>query len=239
MIVPNRRWLATSLHPLARVARSLRRWRGLTIALPPVAFVPYRFLFESIRSVVYQVRRVLIAEPIFRSYCTKVGKGFRTGVFVHWVQGRGHIVIGDNVYIDGKCSFSFASRFADRPTLTIGDRTGIGHGCNFVVAKALTIGNDCRIAGGVTIRESPGHPVDAELRRQGAPPPADSVQPVTIGDNVWIGTDATIQPGVTIGAGSVISSGAVVLSSAPAYSLLAGNPARRIGTTNSTLSISA
>ncbi|MGH7594197.1 MAG: DapH/DapD/GlmU-related protein, partial [Gemmatimonadales bacterium] len=145
------------------------------------------------------------------------------------VQGRGRIVIGDNVLMDGKSSFTFAARFSDHPTLRIGDRTGIGHACVFVVACEITIGADCRIAGGVSFRDSPGHPLDPEARRRGEPPPPDAIRPIVVEDNVWIGTHVIVHGGVRIGAGSVISSGAVVLTDVPPSSLIAGNPGRRIG----------
>jgi acetyltransferase-like isoleucine patch superfamily enzyme len=52
---------------------------------------------------------------------------------------------------------------------------------------------------------------------------------VTIEDNVWIGRNAVICPGVTVGEGSVVSGGAIVMSDVPPYSIVAGNPARKIG----------
>lgn len=199
--------------------------------MPRAITVPVRILYEATRGVIFWLRRVFLAEPIFRSYCEKVGTGFRTGVFVHWVQGRGRIVIGDDVTLDGKSSFSFASRFSEQPTLTIGDRTGIGHNCSFAVANRIDIGEDCRIALGVTIFDSPGHPLEPEDRKRGAPPQPEAVRPVKIGDNVWIGAGAIVYPGVTIGEGSVISTGTVVTSDVPPFTLVAGNPGRRIGTT--------
>lgn len=51
---------------------------------------------------------------------------------------------------------------------------------------------------------------------------------VTIGDNVWIGDKATILPGVTIGDGAVIGANSVVTKDVPAYSIVAGNPAKII-----------
>ena len=53
---------------------------------------------------------------------------------------------------------------------------------------------------------------------------------MTIGDNVWIGRHSMIFPGVTIGDGCIISAGAVVVSDVPAYTVVAGNPTRRVGT---------
>lgn len=229
-----RRTLATSDHGAARFARATRRWmRSVSLPLPKVLSVPLRLGYTGIRSIWHGVFRVLIAEPIFRSYCAQVGRGFRTGTFVHWVQGRGRIIIGDDVLLDGKSSFSFAARFADAPTLRIGDRTGIGHGCVFVIGREITIGADCRIAGGATFRDSPGHPLDPEARRRGEPPPADAIKPIVLEDNVWIGSRAMVQAGVRIGTGSVISSGAVVTGDVPPFSLIAGNPGRRIGVVSS------
>jgi acetyltransferase-like isoleucine patch superfamily enzyme len=132
------------------------------------------------------------------------------------------------VEVDGKCSFSFATRFCDAPTLTIGDNTGIGAGCAFTVGKRIDIGRHCRIAPGVWIFDSSGHPADPAARLAGLPPSDNEVRPVTVGDNVWIGGHSIIFPGVTIGDGSVIAAGSVVMSDVPPYTIVAGNPARKI-----------
>lgn len=49
---------------------------------------------------------------------------------------------------------------------------------------------------------------------------------ITIGDDVWIGANAVILDGVTIGRGVVIAAGAVVTRDVPAFSIVAGVPAR-------------
>jgi acetyltransferase-like isoleucine patch superfamily enzyme len=144
------------------------------------------------------------------------------------VEGAGRIELGDDVLVDGKCSFSFAAQYSADPTLIIGSHTGIGHNCSFVVGRRITIGEHCRIASDVVMFDSSGHPSDPLARLVGAPAPLESVKPITLERNVWVGRGAIIFPGVTIGENSVVAAGAVVLASVPANSLVIGNPARRM-----------
>ncbi len=51
---------------------------------------------------------------------------------------------------------------------------------------------------------------------------------VTIGHDVWIGHGAIILAGRNIGTGAVVAGGAVVTKDVPAYTIVAGNPARII-----------
>lgn len=53
--------------------------------------------------------------------------------------------------------------------------------------------------------------------------------PVRIGDGAWICTQAYVGPGVSIGAGAVVGARAVVVSDVPAWTIVAGNPSRKIG----------
>jgi len=51
---------------------------------------------------------------------------------------------------------------------------------------------------------------------------------VHIGHDVWIGHGALILPGRNIGTGAVVAAGAIVTKDVPAYTIVAGNPARQI-----------
>lgn len=209
--------------------------RNFSLPVPRFLTFPIVGGFLAIRSTYYFIARVCFCEPFFKSYCTRYGKNLHTGVFLHWIQGRGELIVGDNVTVDGKCSFTFAARYAARPTLTIGDNTGIGHDTTITVGDRITIGRNCRIAGGVYIFDAPGHPLDPATRLEGQPAPNEDVKAVVIEDNVWIGRDAIVLPGVTIGYGSVIAAGSVVMAPVPPNVLVAGNPARQVRTLASTV----
>ena len=52
---------------------------------------------------------------------------------------------------------------------------------------------------------------------------------VKIGNDCWIASHAVILANVTIGEGSVIAAGSVVTKDVPPYSIVAGVPAKVIG----------
>lgn len=49
---------------------------------------------------------------------------------------------------------------------------------------------------------------------------------IIVGNDVWLGYDSLIKNGVTIGNGAIIGTRAVVVKDVPAYSIVAGNPAK-------------
>ena len=51
---------------------------------------------------------------------------------------------------------------------------------------------------------------------------------ITVGDDVWIGSQVVVVDGITIGDHCVIGAGAVVTKDLPAWTVAAGNPARRL-----------
>jgi carbonic anhydrase/acetyltransferase-like protein (isoleucine patch superfamily) len=216
-----------SSHPAARAVRNAYYFsEKFSVPAPSIVVQPLRVVFEAVRSAYYFFRRVFIAEPLFKAYCHSYGKDLHTDIFVPWVQGKGKIILGDDVLIGGKVAFSFAARYTLNPVFEVGDHTGIGHECSFRVGKSITIGSHCRIASGVTMFDIPGHPMDPVTRMEGAAAPDEDVKPIVIGNNVWIGSNSIIFPGVTIGNNSVIAMGACVMTNVPSDTVVGGNPAR-------------
>lgn len=222
-----RRRLATSQSWQARLLKRTY-WSIMNFSVPAPKFVirPLLWLFLLVRNAYYFAMRVFICEPYFKAFCAQYGKNLHTDVHLHWISGKGDIVIGDNVSVVGKIDIGFAVRFSDRPVLRIGDNTGIGGGCAFTIGKLIEIGRNCNLSGGTFIMDSNGHDTDPASRWKHEAPLTEDVRPVIIRDNVWIGRNCIIFPGVKIGEGSVISAGSIIRNHVPSYSVVAGNPAK-------------
>ena len=106
-----RRYLATSNKPFPTMVRRVyRAVQSFSVPAPCFVVRPLLLAFVTLRSIYYFLKRVFICEPFFKAYCVRYGKHLRTGTFLHWVQGKGDIILGDNVWLDGKSSFTFAAR---------------------------------------------------------------------------------------------------------------------------------
>ncbi len=55
---------------------------------------------------------------------------------------------------------------------------------------------------------------------------------MTVDDRAWIAFGAIILPGVTIGEGAVVAAGAVVTRDVAPFTIVAGAPAKEVGTRN-------
>ncbi|MGM9891286.1 sugar O-acetyltransferase [Limosilactobacillus sp.] len=113
--------------------------------------------------------------------------------------------------------------FDNGKNIHVGDNFLANYNLTVLDVGEVWIGNNVWIGPNTDIY-TVNHPLTAHGRRQRLA----RVQPVTIGDDVWIGGKVTITPGVTIGNNVVIAAGAVVTHDIPDDSLAAGVPARVI-----------
>ncbi len=111
----------------------------------------------------------------------------------------------------------------DSGRLTIGHATNVNGLTKILVAEEVTIGADCTLSWDVQILDNDFH----RLTIRGVQRPISA--PVRIGDHVWIGTGAIVLKGVTIGDGAVVAAGAVVAENVPPAAIVAGVPAKQIG----------
>lgn len=123
-----RKYLATSNDFLPVIIRKIRKL--VNEFSVPVPLKCSHLLLKTVlvvRSVYYFILRVFVFEPLNKAYCKQYGSNFHHGIFLHWIQGKGDIIVGDNVNFSGKLGISFAARFSDCPTLKVGNNTHIGH----------------------------------------------------------------------------------------------------------------
>lgn len=127
------------------------------------------------------------------------------------------------------CGVQLHCRFLHAPGVLVGARSVINYGCILDGRRfPIRIGADVSIgpeAAILTLGHDPRSPLFA-----------DRGGPVVIGDRVWIGFRAIVLPGVSIGEGAVIGAGAVVTRDVPPFTIVAGNPAHRIGEREMSLS---
>lgn len=175
----------------------------------------------------------------------------RLGAELRFRAAEARIEIGEHAQIR---SFQFAPRksgafvlgersiFAGRLAMDregalvrIGPRSFIGRGL-IAVAQSVEIGADVLLSWGVTVIDHHSHSLSFADRSKDVAGWLDgkkswqgvAVEPVRIGDKVWVGFGVSILPGVTIGEGAVVGAASVVTRDVEAWTVVAGNPARVI-----------
>ncbi|OQV19767.1 putative maltose O-acetyltransferase [Hypsibius exemplaris] len=123
---------------------------------------------------------------------------------------------GENVWIEPPFFCDYGSN------IHLGTATYLNFNCTFLDGAPIRIGARCFLAPNVSIYTAT-HPIEPRARSI-----SEYSKPVTIGDDCWIGGCSIILPGVTIGDCSVVGAGSVVTKDVPPYTVVAGNPAKKI-----------
>ncbi len=105
--------------------------------------------------------------------------------------------------------------------IKIGTGSSIGHNAILDGRHRLVIGNNVNFSTAVWVWTAEHDVSSLEFKGIGAP--------VIIEDYVWLSCRVTVLPGVTVGEGAVVAAGAVVTKDVPAYTIVGGVPARKIG----------
>lgn len=143
---------------------------------------------------------------------------FEEGVLVFHPES---ITIGRNVYI----GHGTILKGYHKNEMFIGEDTWIGQNCFFHSAGGIRIGRAVGIGPAVKILTSVHK--EGSLSRPILHNPI-RFKGVIVEDGADIGIGAVLMPGVTIGEGAIVGAGAVVTRDVSAYTVVAGNPARRL-----------
>ncbi|MDM9379812.1 acyltransferase [Chlorogloeopsis sp. ULAP01] len=151
-----------------------------------------------------------------------------------------NVSIGDRSWLHS--AYVFLHYRSQRPCgLRVGNNTGIYIDTFFDLGPCgeVEIGDYCTIAGAIIAtnnRVTIGNYVlisrEVVIADTFAATPAQPSEPLTsiaIGNDVWIGMRAVLLQGAWIGDGAIVGAGAVVDFTVPANAIVAGNPARIVG----------
>lgn len=149
-----------------------------------------------------------------------------------YIRGKKYIEIGEGVTVFPNArieaiDYDSATNTSFNPLIKIGNNVSIGQELHLTCASNIEIGDGTVVTARATITDI-NHNTDDVSRpvlSQGI-----DVLSTSIGKNCFIGINAVIMAGVRIGDSCVVGAGAVVTKDVPDNSIVAGIPAKIIGT---------
>lgn len=183
----------------------------------------------------YNPYKKISKDPRIDFHSGILSKTFRVHFFCHGSKAK--VKIGHDCILKNEIIFESITG-----NVSIGSKTFINKDTKIMSIDSVTIGSYVTISFGVMIYDHDSHSLDYRERQKDINKILDTRNlnndienknwecvkraPITIGDNVWIGFQAAILKGVTVGEGAIIAAKAVVTKDVPAWSIVAGNPAR-------------
>ena len=152
------------------------------------------------------------------------------GVFIH----ESSVVdqpcrIGKGTKIWHYCHVMAEARIGE--SCTLGQNVFIGRGV--IIGNHVKLQNNVSVFEGVTLEDDvfcgPSVVFTNVSRPRSHTSPRPVYEPTLVQRGATIGANATVVCGHTIGAHAFVGAGAVVTRDVPAYGLVLGNPARRVG----------
>ena len=202
-----------------------------TLRLPMPRFLASFLYYERLsrRAVLKKITSKIYYEPMFRSRCEAVGKGFQLTNSIQGIPliiGDLKICIGDNVILNDIATFC-GLKVMDEPRLIIGDNTRVSDRVSIFVGKEVRIGNNCIISSAL-ILDNASHPRDPVRRRNNESVGPEEIEPVIIEDDAWLARGSMVMKGVRVGQGAIVAAGAIVTQNVEPYTIVAGNPAKKV-----------
>ncbi len=150
----------------------------------------------------------MVCQPLYR-FSPRPCFGWR-----RWLLRRFGARVGQHVH-------TYGSSVVYMPwNLSIGDWSSLGEHAFIYNLGPVTIGAQATISGRAHLCAGTHDYTDPSMPLL--------KPPIVVEDQAWICADAFVGPGVTIGQGAVVAARAVVVKDIEPWSIVAGNPARRI-----------
>lgn len=122
------------------------------------------------------------------------------------------------------CQICDGVHITDPEYTSLGNRVNINENAILLTFENafITLGDDVCISFGAYLLAGGLKITDHVIRDE------HEIGSIVVDDSAWIGAQAIILPGITIGRGSVIAAGSIVTENVPAYTVVAGVPAKII-----------
>jgi acetyltransferase-like isoleucine patch superfamily enzyme len=152
----------------------------------------------------------------------KIGKGSKIpSVSVTWPH---QVFIGANCIFEPGIFFKYDGIWKKEASIIIEDEVFVGSNCEFNISGKIRLGKKTMIASGCKFIDhdhgmSINEPMNLQVQR---------IEPIDIGEEVWIGANSIVLKGVTIGRGAVIAAGSVLTRNVGEYEIFGGVPAKLI-----------
>ncbi|MDD5489635.1 MAG: DapH/DapD/GlmU-related protein [Candidatus Moranbacteria bacterium] len=148
-----------------------------------------------------------------------IGPGYAVAPRLKGTRLGNNVVIGRNAWLD-------ISRYKKGGRIFIGDGTQIGRSAVISACQKISVGKKCLISYNVTLADHDHDVFNPDVSPMDAG--ITEGKEILIEDECFIGAHSFVLKGVHLGKHSVVGANSVVTKSFPAYSVIAGSPARLI-----------